>query len=248
MEDIPSTQLQVVQTDSATMLAVIAKAAADPNTDINKVEKFLDLYRAMQRDKAQVEFFAALSEMQDELPSIKERGGIKNRDGVIQSTYALWEDVNKAIKPVLKKHGFALSFKVKSDDKAIAVTGVLSHKGGHKEDTTITLPSDISGNKNAVQAVASSVSYGKRYTAGALLNLVSHGEDDDGQAGTGPTTIDEKQAADLEALISEVKANKSLFLKHFKIGTLEQMPVAVFNDAVKMLRDKGRAAKPEAKK
>src|SRR5690606_16446095 len=55
----------------------------------------------------------------------------------------------------------------------------LTHKSGHREETTIKLPADPSGNKNAVQAVASSVSYGKRYTAGALLNLTSHAEDDD---------------------------------------------------------------------
>ena len=46
-------------------------------------------------------------------------------------------------------------------------------------------PAEASGNRNAVQAVASSVSYGKRYTASALLNLTSHGEDDDAFSGVG---------------------------------------------------------------
>src|SRR3546814_8983511 len=86
--------------------------------------------------------------------------------------------INAAIKPVLKRHGFALSFRTDFTN-GIRVVGVLTHSGGHKETTDFVLPADGSGNKNAVQAIASSVSYGKRYTAGALLNLTSHGEDDD---------------------------------------------------------------------
>ena len=36
-----------------------------------------------------------------------------------------------------------------------------------------------------MQSVGSSVSYGKRYAASALLNLTTHGEDDDGRLGGG---------------------------------------------------------------
>jgi hypothetical protein len=55
---------------------------------------------------------------------------------------------------------------------------------------------DASGNKNAVQALGSAISYGKRYTASALLNLTSHGEDDDSfRAG-----IDDKYADWISAI------------------------------------------------
>jgi hypothetical protein len=47
----------------------------------------------------------------------------------------------------------------------------------------MTLPLDTSGSKNNVQAVGSSTSYGKRYTATLLLNIRTKGEDDDGHAG-----------------------------------------------------------------
>src|SRR5690606_4042351 len=95
-------------------------------------------------------------------------------------------------------------------------TGVLLHKAGHREETTIKLPADSSGNKNAVQAVASSVSYGKRYAAGALLNLTSHGEDDDAFAGGGGVDISDWRNAiadasskdELDKLAAELKAAK----------------------------------------
>lgn len=162
-----------VQAEGATILAVISRAAADPATDVEKMERLMAMYERMEDRRARSEFAADLAEMQDSLPSIGERGNAAGR-----YTYALWEDINAAIKPILKQHGFALSFRTDFTD-GIAVTGVLSHRSGHREETTIKLPADNSGNKNAVQAVASSVSYGKRYTAGALLNLTSHGEDDD---------------------------------------------------------------------
>src|SRR3546814_20548289 len=110
-------------------------------------------------------------------------------------------DVCSSDLPVLKRHGFALSFR--SDfTNGIRVVGVLTHSGGNKETTDFVLPADGSGNKNAVQAIASSVSYGKRYTAGALLNLTSHGEDDDAFRAAVELVSDE-QAATLHALSSE---------------------------------------------
>jgi hypothetical protein len=49
------------------------------------------------------------------------------------------------------------------------------------------LPADVGKGRNDVQAIGSSVSYGKRYAAMAMLNLITRGlaEDDDGQAGGG---------------------------------------------------------------
>jgi hypothetical protein len=162
--------------EGATLLAVIARAAADPQTDVEKMERLMAMYERVEAKRAESDFASALADMQSELPSVGERGNAAGR-----YTYALWEDINAAIKPVLQRFGFALSFRTDFAD-GIAVTGVLSHRAGHSERTTIKLPADPSGNKNAVQAVASSVSYGKRYAAGALLNLTSHGEDDDAYA------------------------------------------------------------------
>ena len=175
---------------SASMLAVIERVATDPNADIDKMERLLQMHERMLDRQASAEYTAALAAMQPELPSIKERGRIKNNSGQVQSTYALWEDINHAIKPVLQKHGFALSFRTLTEDKQVRVTGVLAHKGGHSEQTEILLPADTSGAKNGVQSVGSSVSYGKRYAASALLNLTTHGEDDDGLLGG--TKLDDK--------------------------------------------------------
>ncbi len=86
----------------------------------------------------------------------------------------------------------------------------MSHRAGHSERTSILLPADVSGNKNAVQAVASSVSYGKRYTAGALLNFTTHGEDDDAFSSVGQSSIDQQVVIDLLERVSEASDKDQL--------------------------------------
>jgi hypothetical protein len=232
--------------DGATLLAVISRAAADPQCDIEKMERLMQMHERMQARQSAAEFAAALSDMQDQLPSIGERGNAAGR-----YTYALWEDINTAIKPVLKAHGFALSFRTDFTD-GITVTGVLSHRSGHSEQTSIKLPADASGNKNAVQAVASSVSYGKRYTAGALLNLTSHGEDDDAYRAA-VELVSADQAATLQALIEEVKADLPAFFKYLsgvckvQIAKVEEIPAKAYADAVSLLNRKRRAATKDGK-
>lgn len=188
-QDTPAAVIQPAG-ESATILQVIQRAAADPQCDIEKMERLMSMHERFLAKQAEQQYAEALAMMQQELPVITERGGIKDKGGRIQSTYALWEDINEAIKPILAKHGFALTFRIPRNERGIEVEGVLSHRAGHRETTSILLPADTSGNKNAVQAVASSVSYGKRYTAGALLNFTSCGEDDDGQsAGAKPEKL-----------------------------------------------------------
>ena len=146
-----------VQTESTTILQVIQRAAADPQCDIEKMERLMAMHERMQAKNAQTEFNSALASMQCDIPSIAERGVGHNK-----ITYATLEDINDVIKPIMQRYGFAMSFKVEHAQGGISVTGILMHRAGHREETTMLLPSDTSGNKNAVQAVASSVSYGKR--------------------------------------------------------------------------------------
>lgn len=220
------------------LLEVIARAARDPSVDIDKMERLIAMQERVQTRNAEVAFNAALAEVQPNLPVISERGGIKDRNGNVQSTYALWEDVNEAIRPILAEHGFALSFKVDRREDQISVTGILRHREGHKEETTLTLPTDSSGSKNAVQAVGSSTSYGKRYTAFALLNITSTGEDDDGRKGGAEHPISVKQYDELERLISSTQSDKVRFLDYL-IGakrlqpeqTLDELPSQHFQFA-----------------
>lgn len=239
-QEVATVKEAPVVTQSEGLIAVIERAALNPDVDIDKMERLLQMHeRIVQRD-AKAAYAAALAAMSPELPAIVERGGIKDRNGNVQSTYALWEDVNDAIKPVLARHGFAISFRTGRDDGQITVTGVLSHRDGHSEETTIVLPHDSSGSKNAVQAVGSSTSYGKRYTAGLLLNLTSRGDDDDGQAGGSGSVVTDEQADEIRKLIADTGSKIGPFLEYIGAPSVADIPAAKYQAAIAALRAKAK--------
>jgi len=229
--------------ESAALISIISRAASDPNVDIDKMERLLQMQERIMDRNAKAAFTAALAEMQPELPIITERGEIKHGDNKpVQSRYALWEDINEAIRPILHHHGFALSFRTGSEEGKIVVTAVLSHRDGHSEETTIHLPADQSGSKNAVQAVGSSTSYGKRYTALSLLNITTRGQDDDGKAaGASGDTVTDEQRDELLTLISESGADAQLFCRFYKIDAVADLPASRFQSAKAQLLKKKEA-------
>jgi hypothetical protein len=227
--------------ESAAILSVIERAARDPQVDIDKMERLMAMHERMLARQAKAAYNAALAELQPRLPMVAERGGITNTAGKVQSKYALWEDVVSTIAPMLSEHGFALSFRVGRDGDRQTVTGILSHSAGHSEETTLSLPIDMSGSKNNVQGVGSTVSYGKRYTTQALLNIVTGDQDSDGQGGAGEM-ISAEQKQTLVALMQETGADTPKFLKYMAVASLDEIKVAHFGRAKTALEAKRKRA------
>lgn len=223
------------QSESAAIIDMIARAARDPNVDIDKMERLFQMRERMEQVRAKTAYLAALAGMQAEMPAAVRRGkGHNNKD------YARFEDIIEAIRPVLVKHGFSLSYRTAQDDKSIRVTGVLGHKDGHAESTDIVLPADTSGSKNIVQAWGSSTSYGKRYVSLTLLGIATEREDDDGKAaGAGPV-ISEDQVMTLREMIESVGADQTAFCRFLRIETLSALPASRYDEAFAALKAKGR--------
>ena len=230
MDEVAKVNDQSVQTEQSAVLQIISQAATNPNVDIEKMERLLEMQeRILERDARQ-EFAAAFSRMQVALPEIEEKG--KGHNNI---TYAKWEDVNKAIKPVLSEHGFGLSFSVKDDEKFVCVEAELSHRSGHSKSTSYKFPADSSGSKNQIQAVGSSISYGKRYTATALLNLSSRLEPDNNGEGEFISGI---QKDKIIQLLQDTNSDVAKFCQHLKIASIDAMPLTQLGKAEKLLEAK----------
>jgi len=166
-------ELIIEEKQTAPILAMVERVAMSPDADMDKLERLLDMQeRVLSRD-AEMAYNAAMSALQADLPAIH-----KSADGH-NSKYAKFETINETIRPHLAKHGFSVSFRSSFPDGMLEVTGIIAHKSGHREETSMHLPFDKSGSKNDVQAIGSSVSYGKRYVLCMLLNI-STSDDDDG--------------------------------------------------------------------
>lgn len=214
--------------DAGTLMQVIERAARDPSVDIERMERLLQMHERLVAKQAEAAYAEALARLQPKLPIIQERGAIKNNSGTVQSRYALWEDIVGVITPILATEGFSLSFRIAHPDGKIEVTGVLTHQRGHGERTAIVLPADTSGSKNAVQAVASSVSYGKRYTAGALLNLRTGELDDDAQSAGTITCLSREQVDQILRRAKEANVSVDSLLEFWQVKALSEIPACNF--------------------
>lgn len=249
----PTSQLPA-QSEVGALISIIERAARDPSVDIDKMQRLMDMQERIMIRNARAAYAAALSAMQPELPVITRKGKIEvrkkdaagERTGAVQQStpYALWEDINEGIRPVLAKHGFALSFRVGvAQDGKLTITGILSHREGHSEETTITLQHDSTGSKNAVQAVGSSVSYGKRYTAGALLNFTSRGEDTDGNVPDVPEdyvpppgSITQEQADNIRDALEAKGASSNAFLQWAGQKRIESIPAEHYDACIEAIK------------
>ncbi len=210
--------------------------AAESHIDAEKLGQLIAVEERRQSRDAAIAYAGAMAKMAGVLPVIEENGVLRHGDKVV-GNYALWEDINDAIRPILLRFGFALSFRVSQEGPDITVTAVLMHKGGHVETSSLRLPPDPSGDKNSVQAVGSSVSYGKRYAASALLNLTSRGEDDDGRRAGG--CITPEQAVFIAEQLIACGADRTRFLRYLQVEEISLIPKARFDEALAAI-----AAKP----
>lgn len=231
-------------TETAVLLGMLERASADPTHDVGRMERLFALYEKAAERSARSAYLDALMRAKAELPKIIKAGSASYEDKNSKEKkeafrYAKWEDVCQQIEPVLARHGMVLTFVTDQPDAArVSITGILSHRDGHSERATMALGCDASGGKNNAQGWGSAISYGKRYTSFALLNLV--GQDDKDTDAAPPLADTTTALADLKALIAEVKANTGRICEHFSVETLDDLTAKQISEVMTGLRARQR--------
>ncbi len=236
-----------VAAGASSLLELMERTLADPGADLDRLDRIAVIYeRALEREAEQA-FARALIRMQRRLPVLDELGEVTDESGAVKSTYASWEDTVEVIRPILFRHGFALSFRPGLSARGEpVVVGVLRHEAGHKEEAELVLPADVSGGKNPVQAVGSSLSYGQRYVTKLLLNLASRRvEDDDGQM-AGSVQAERDAIVEINALESEEHFPAWKRANRRRLGELApasfQRVIGCYNTRLGRIRAQGTAA------
>jgi hypothetical protein len=237
--------VQVHEPQPKDLLQVIAQAVADPRMDVAKMEKLLDMHERIVKDQRKTAYKAAMARLAPKLPQIDRHGHVvhETKSGPpVDRRYSKYEDIDEAIRPLYSAEGFSLSWDTaEGPGGKIRVIGTCSHAEGHDESRQLDLPHDSSGSKNPVQAVASTISYGKRLITEMIFNLVSKGQDVDGES---IATITEEQVLNLQGLITEVKADKTRFLLYMKATNLEGILARDYVRAVAELNRKRKRNAP----
>lgn len=207
-----------VQPETSALISMIERAARDPSVDIDKMERLFQMQQKAEAQRAKASFLADFALLQSELPA-----ATRNGTGHNQKKYARFEDVISALRPHLAAHGFSLSHRVKTDNNIIRVTGILGHREGHTEETEMTLPPDTSGGKTPVHAMASAISYGKRYVSLTLTGIATEDDDDGKGAGAGAFVTEDQQAS-LRKLLDDTGSDVAQFLQFANADNMAEIP------------------------
>lgn len=236
----------VAVSESANLMAMIGRLAADPNADIDKMERLMAMKERVEAESARREFNAAMTACQQAMPAI-----VKNKtNNQTSSRYADLEVINAAITPIYTSHGFSLSFD-NEEPRAegwVRVRCTVRHSAGHVEHFHYDSPIDDKGiggkpNKTETHGLASATSYARRYITVLIFNLTIKGEDNDGNGGQRKAqTINEQQQSVIVELINKGKADKAAFLHYYDIESIDQLPVCKFQEAKKGLQQKVRVS------
>lgn len=252
----------VAETNTVSMFERLAK---DPSVDVAKLEKLMELSERARAQQAKGAYAIAMAEAQAEIRPI----AADANNPQTRSKYASYAALDRALRPVYTRHGFALSFGTGDTAKPehVRVTCEVSHIGGHTSERHIDMPADGKGAKGGdvmtkTHATGSAASYGMRYLLKMIFNVAVGEDDDDGNsaADVGPRITDD-QAANLDSLIdgcvpprkTEAESKKAReqtvykFLKALSsqskltITRIEDIPAKVYEDAVIILKNVGAA-------
>ena len=218
-----------------TLLQVIAQAARDPQVDVGKMERLVELRRQIAKEEAACAFARDMHAIQAEIPAI-----VKTAKGH-NTQYAKLEDIDRICQPFLRKFGFAVSYTSDSTPQGVIWRCIVTHVQGHAEVfSTPPLPADKSGSKNEVQAIFSSGSYGQRYAFCAAFKIVPRGMDDDGQA---TSFLTDEQVMQVSDLLNDCKVRPgspamTKFLEFAEADSVKTIQQHKFSAVISALRQK----------
>lgn len=245
----PQSKGELVPLPPPNMLAVLHAAAQNKNVDPAKMRELWALYLETE---AKQQFHDALLKI--DFPAIDRDGRIPI-EGKKALRFASFENVHRAVTPLLKAHGFRMSFQPMPGPNGEGLVVECRLIRGTYEEKCVVPISTASASRamNSQQASGAAISYGKRYGMIALLNLRSEAPEDRDTDGTAPkeqkrATINGSQAKELLKAINESGLKLERFLEKYGIKAHHDLPAQSFDEAMKALKNykaKADASQPK---
>lgn len=204
---------------------MIYRATKDPDIDVGKMMQLMEMAERHEARQAQQAFNVAMIAAQDEMDPVRTDAA----NPQTKSRYATWAALDRAIRPIYSKHGFALSFDTGEGAPAdyVRVLLYVMHKSGHTKTYHMDMPADGKGAKGndvmtKTHAMGSAFTYGKRYVGGGAFNIIVS-DDDDGNSASGDGRITADQMEDLKTVIERTDSDPEKVCKHFNLGSLSEI-------------------------
>ena len=228
------------------MVSMIERIAMDPNADLAKLEKMLDMKERLEEKQARRAFDMAMAEAKAEIPPILKSGTVDYKNSKGERTHFKHETLDgiaKVVDPILSKHGLSYRYRSKQENGQLYVTCVVAHRDGCSEETTLQGGPDVGAGKNNYQAVGSAATYLQRYTLKLALGLSAAQDDDGSAAGTdAPDTVTADQYIALRDKAAEAGVDEETICLAAGCADLHQFPADKFKSSMARL-EKNLAAR-----
>lgn len=231
----------------STLAAILSDPERLQAIPVETVERLFRIDKEIRSEDARKAFYSAMNAVQGEIRPVGRQGYNQHT----KSKYAVLEDVQRMLNPILTKHGFSPSAStvepIMPDTMRICLT--VRHVGGHVEKHYMDAAVDDVGpggrkSKTALHGAGSTFTYCERLLKSKVFNvtLTDNPDDDDGNRGGEPETpVSDEQAANLQALAEEVGADATKFLKYMRAESFAAIPAAKYAAAVTALESKRNA-------
>ncbi|URI08783.1 ERF family protein [Aquincola tertiaricarbonis] len=167
----------------------LVQAAVARGASMDELTKLMELRAKLRAEAAEEAFVGAMASFKAEpLVIVKRKSvGYETKDGDwVGYQHAELSDVTAVVCPAMGKHGLSHRWDVQQAGDVITVTCIVTHRSGHSITVSMNGRPDNSGKKNAIQQIASTVSYLQRYTLMAATGTAAGGMDDDGRGAGEP--------------------------------------------------------------
>ena len=192
---------------------------------VDKLDHLMRLQERVRSDDQRKAYNTAMSAAQAEMGRISTDA----LNPQTRSRYASYGQLDKALRPIYSRHGFAVSFNTADSplEQHVRVLALVTHSEGHERDFQADIPCDGKGPKgndvmSKTHAAGSAMSYGQRYLLKLIWNVAIGENDDDGNAAARPQAgahepISKDQLDELIALADDVGADKARFCRYFQV-------------------------------
>lgn len=232
-------------------LGLMLQAAIDKGITTENVavlEKMLDLLERQQSRDAEREFAQAFNRLQAEMPKIVAATSVPDRDGNLKYKFAKYEDIMVAVRPLLLRHGFTVSFSMTCPDGRVAQECTLRHVGGHAQRNSFAVrigkgPPGAS----EPQSDGAASTYAKRFALCNALNIIIE-QDSDGappDARLEGEPIPSEKVQYLREQVQEIGADASRFLKLAGVARFEDITEGTYPVLIRFLESKKRGGSPQ---
>lgn len=175
LADQPQSTMAVTTSPVDVLLNAIQR---NPDMDLAKLEKFMDLAERWRAAEAKRAYVAAFAAFKKNMPDVV-KDMLNKQYG---SDYSSLANLVNTTNRVLGEYGLNANWKPDQSDGTIRITCVLTHVDGHSEEVWLKAPPDKSGQKNDLQQIKSTLTYLEGATFQAITGVVarSASKDDDG--------------------------------------------------------------------